>query len=258
MRPAFYFRRLFIKLAKMQQNIAKLEQIIGYKFQNIELLERALTHRSWAYENEANGDETKIRRLQNEALEFVGDSVLGLVIAEQLFKRNPDMSEGDLTLMKHHLVSTGTLAKLAKELNLGIFMRIGRGEEKTGGRQKPALLADMLEAIIAAIFFDSSYIQARHFINRIFAEEFRAATPTSSLDYKTLLQETLQAEKRSAPVYSVVKTEGLPHNRTFFVEAVWEGGRVSGKGPSIKSAEMKAASLALKKLEKEKEKNSKS
>lgn len=242
----------------MSQNLAKLEQALGYKFRDLTILEQALTHRSWAYENMLDGDEKKIRSVQNESLEFVGDSVLGLVVAEQLYRRNPEMSEGELTLMKHHLVSMNTLAKIAKKLNLGKFMRIGRGEEKTGGRQKPALLSDAFEAIVAAIFFDSGYVQARSFINRVFSEEFRDATPTTSLDYKTLLQETLQSEKLSAPVYNVVKTEGLPHNRTFFVEAVWEGGRVSGKGPSIKSAEMKAASLALKKLEKEKSKALKS
>ncbi len=241
----------------MPPTIAKLEQIIGYRFRNPHLLERALTHRSWAYENLPDGEEKKIRAEQNESLEFVGDAVLGLVIVEQLYKRNPDMSEGDLTLMKHHLVSMGTLAKIAKRLNLGKFMRIGRGEEKTGGRNKPALLSDTFEAITAAIFFDSGYIQARAFINRVFTEEFRAATPVSSLDYKTLLQETLQSAKRCAPIYNVVKTEGLPHNRTFFVEAVWDGGRVSAKGSSIKSAEMKAASLALKKLEKDKTKTAK-
>lgn len=241
----------------MAKSLAKLEHILGYQFRSPELLERALTHRSWAYENLLDGDEKKIRGAQNEAFEFVGDSVLGLVVAEQLYKRNPEMSEGELTLMKHHLVSTGTLAKTAKNLNLGKFMRIGRGEEKTGGRQKPALLADTLEAIIAAIFFDSGYVQARVFINRVFSEEFRDATPTASLDYKTLLQETLQSERRSAPVYKVVRTEGLPHDRTFFVEVEWEGGRVGGKGSSIKSAEMKAASLALKKLDKEKAKATK-
>ena len=257
MRLTFYFSGSFYKITSMLSNIAKLEQIIGYKFRNPKLLERALTHRSWAYENMPDGEEKLIRAEQNESFEFVGDSVLGLVVAEQLFKRNPDMSEGELTLMKHHLVSMGTLAKIAKKLSLGKFMRIGRGEEKTGGRQKPALLSDAFEAITAAVFFDSGYIPARAFINRVFAEEFQNATPLASLDYKTLLQETLQSEKRPAPVYSVVKTEGLPHDRTFFVEARWEGGTVSGKGSSIKSAEMKAASLALKKLEKEKEKFSK-
>jgi ribonuclease-3 len=131
---------------------------------------------------------------------------------------------------------------------LGDFIRIGRGEEKTGGRRKQALLADALEAIIAAIFFDSGYILARAFVVRIYAEELRQATPKSSIDYKTLLQETLQAEKLTAPTYTVIKTEGPPHERIFFVEAAWETGKVSGEGSSIKSAEMKAANLALQQL----------
>jgi ribonuclease III len=232
----------------MTKNLAKLESLLGYKFQNPDLLERAVTHRSWAYEKLPDGDEEKIRALQNESFEFVGDSVLGLAIAEQLFIRNPNASEGDLTLMKHHLVSTETLAKLATGLGLGEFMRVGRGEEKTGGRRKQALLADTLEAVIAAIFFDSGYISARAFVNRIFTEELRQATPRSSVDYKTLLQETLQATKLPAPTYKVVKTEGPPHERVFFVEAAWEGGKVRGRGNSIKQAEMMAANLALQKL----------
>ena len=222
---------------------------MGYKFQNLALLERAVTHRSWAHESLPDGNDEKVRELQNESFEFVGDSVLGLAIAEQLYLKNPTVSEGDLTLMKHHLVSTETLAKIAFGLNLGEFIRLGRGEEKTGGRQKHALLADTLEAVIAAIFFDSGYISARAFVNRIFAEEFRSATPRSSLDYKTLLQETLQANKLSAPTYKVIKTEGPPHQRTFFVEAKWEGGKVKGQGNSIKQAEMMAANLALRELE---------
>jgi ribonuclease-3 len=234
----------------MPENLASLERLIGYQFADLALLERAVTHRSWASEKIPFGDEKEIRRLQNESLEFVGDSVLGLAVAEQLYVRHPEASEGDLTLMKHRLVSAETLTMLAKNLDLGKFMRVGRGEEKTGGRRKQALLANTLEAIIAAIFFDSGYITARAFINRIFAEEFRNATPKSSLDYKTLLQETLQAQKLAAPTYTLVKTEGPPHERTFLVEAVWENGRVQGAGSSIKSAEMTAASLVLKKLNK--------
>jgi len=214
------------------------------------LLERAVTHRSWAFEQLPFGSDDEVRCLQNESLEFVGDSVLGLAVAEQLYIRHPEASEGDLTLMKHHLVSTATLEKVAKNLNLGKYMRVGRGEEKTGGRRKQALLADALEAVIGAIFFDGGYIQARAFVNRIFADEFRGATPKTSIDYKTLLQETLQAEKFAAPTYTVVKTEGPPHEREFLVEAVWENGSVQGKGSSIKSAEMMAANLALKKLNK--------
>ena len=239
----------------MSQSVAKLETLLGYKFQDLCLLERAVTHRSWAFEQMPFGEDAEVRRLQNESLEFVGDSVLGLAVAEQLYTRHPESSEGDLTLMKHHLVSTGTLAKIAVELNLGKYIRVGRGEEKTGGRRKQAMLADTLEAVIAAVFFDTGYVSARAFVNRIYAGEFRNATPKTSIDFKTLLQETLQAEKRSAPSYNVVKIDGPPHEREFFVEAVWETGKVSGKGTSIKAAEMMAANLALKQLNKKRGQN---
>ena len=228
--------------------LGKLENLLGYTFKSVELIERALTHRSWAHENFAGKSEEEIRHIENESMEFVGDSVLGLVVAESLYLKNPNADEGDLTLMKHRLVSTPTLARVAATLDLGEFIRIGRGEEKTGGREKQAILADALEAVIAAVFFDGGYIAARSVISRVFAEEFRDATQRSSLDYKTLLQETLQAEKLSAPVYSLVRTEGQPHNRKFHVEARWEGGRAEGSGSSIKSAEMRAASNALETL----------
>lgn len=236
----------------MSNNFSTLENLIGYKFQNLALLERAVTHRSWAYEKMPFGEEVDIRNLQNESLEFVGDSVLGLAVAEQLYILHPKATEGDLSLMKHHLVSEGTLAKLALKLDLGKFMRVGRGEEKTGGRRKHALLADILEALIAAIFFDTGYISARAFVNRIYAEEFRKATPKTTLDYKTLLQETLQKNKRPAPGYNLIKTTGQPHELTFFVEVVWDTGKIDAEGSSIKAAEMLAANLALKKINKEK------
>ncbi len=238
----------------MPKNLSSLEQLIGYKFQNLALLERAVTHRSWAFEQVTLGDDETARSLQNESLEFVGDSVLGLAIAEQLYNLHPKASEGDLTLMKHSLVSATTLAKVSKTVCLGDYLRVGRGEEKTGGRRKQALLADTLEAIIGAIFFDTGYVPARAFVARIYAEELRNATPKTSLDYKTLLQETLQAEKLSAPVYSVIKIDGPPHERQFLVEAVWENGAVQASGTSIKSAEMTAANLALKQLGKGKPK----
>jgi ribonuclease III len=233
-------------------DLKKLEKVLGHRFNDRGLLERAVTHRSWAYENLPDGGEDDIRKTQNESLEFVGDSVLGMIVAEQLYLRHPGAREGDLTLMKHYLVSTGTLAKLARGLGIGDFMRIGRGEEKTGGRRKQALLADTLEAVIAAIFFDAGYRAARAFIEQIFSTEFSSTTPKASIDYKTLLQETLQAEKLQAPVYTVVRTDGPPHQRTFLVEAVWAGGTVSGTGGSIKSAEMMAASEALKKISEDK------
>ncbi len=229
----------------MPNSLSKLEKLIDCQFTQIELLERALTHRSWANEKLVASSDENIHYKQNERLEFVGDSVLGLAIAEELFLLNPDLSEGDLTLMKHHLVSAETLAKLADKLDLGRFMRIGRGEEKTGGRKKNAILADTLEAVIAAIFFDSGYLSARRFVVKLFLEEITNVTPKSSLDYKTLLQETLQAEKRDAPQYAVIKTDGPPHNRFFTVEAVWDCGKTSGGGSTIKSAEMEAARLAI-------------
>lgn len=250
--PTFFFAAIFLKLATVPLKLKKLECILGHTFEDRALLERAVTHRSWAYENLPAGNEEEIRRTQNESLEFVGDSVLGLAVAEQLYLRNAGASEGDLTLMKHYLVSTGTLARLAQEMGLGEFIRIGRGEEKTGGRRKQALLANTLEALIAAIFFDAGYDAASAFVQRAFSAEFTIATPRASIDYKTLLQETLQAERLPAPTYLVISTDGPPHQRTFFVEATWAGGKVRGSGGSIKSAEMMAASEALKQLEQEK------
>lgn len=229
-------------------SLAEFENRIGYTFRDVALLERALTHRSWAHENLGGRSDSEIRAAENESLEFVGDSVLGLVVSEQLFRNFPDASEGQLTLMKHRLVSMSTLASIAESMDLGDHIRMGRGEEKTGGRHKRAILADALEALIASVFFDGGYIAAREFITRSFAEELKTITPEDSVDYKTTLQERLQAERLPAPTYSLVRTEGQPHERTFYVEASWDTGRAEGKGSSIKSAEMMAASEALRSL----------
>lgn len=235
----------------MPETIANLENVIGHKFHDLKILERAVTHRSWAFENLPGETEESIRGRENESLEFLGDSVLGLVVAEYLFVANPGLSEGDLTLMKHRLVSTGTLAKIAEGLKLGEFLLVGRGEEKTGGRRKQAVLANSLEAIIGAVFSDGGYTAARVFISRILVNEFRNATPKSSLDFKTMLQETLQARKLAAPTYHVIKTEGPPHDRMFYVEALWQDGKARGEGNSIKAAEMMAAAEALKAIQEE-------
>ncbi|HMT07513.1 MAG TPA: ribonuclease III [Pyrinomonadaceae bacterium] len=232
----------------MAASVAQLENLTGHRFNDIGLLTRATTHRSWAYENNPDASNNEIHQIENESLEFVGDSVLGLIVAENLFSTNRGASEGDLTLMKHRLVSTASLATAAERLELGKFIRIGRGEEHTGGRKKQTLLANTLEAIVGAIFLDGGYSAARVFVLRIFADEFRSISPKTSLDFKTLLQETLQAEKLAAPRYNVLRTEGPPHDREFFVEALWEGGRSTGNGRSIKSAEMLAAQNALEML----------
>lgn len=229
----------------MSPNLGKLESSIGHAFSDVKLLTRAVTHRSWAFENLHGQDEAAIRNAENESMEFLGDSVLGLVIAERLYLANPEHDEGDLTLMKHHLVSTATLARVAETIDLGEFVRVGRGEEKTGGRKRQAMLANTLEAVIAAVFLDGGYPAARVFVGRVFADELRSATPDNSVDYKSMLQELLQAEKLSAPSYSVIATDGPPHSRVFSVEATWATGKSRGQGSSIKAAEMMAAAEAL-------------
>lgn len=227
-----------------------LEEALGHTFGERALLERAITHRSWAHEYVGPGEEQKARQLHNEALEFVGDSVLGLVVAEYLFRHHPEVTEGELSRMKHRLVSTQTLARAARSLRIGEHLRVGRGEEKTGGRRKRALLADAFEAVLAAVYLDGGYEAAAEFVRRALGEELSEATPESAAaaDYKTLLQERLQAEQHTTPAYTLIETHGPPHSRTFRVEVHWEGERVSGEGRSIKAAEMDAACRALEQL----------
>lgn len=225
-----------------------LEEALAYTFTNRTLLERAVTHRSWAHEKVNPGEEEKARHIHNEALEFVGDSVLGMIVAAFLFEAYPEVTEGELSRMKHRLVSTQTLARAAKDLNIGDFLRFGRGEEKTGGRRKRALLADAFEAVLAAIYMDGGIEAADNFVRRALGDELAAADPESAAaaDFKTMLQERLQAEYGTAPRYTVVETEGPPHRRIFHVEVEWEGGQIKGEGGTIKAAEMEAAHLALK------------
>jgi ribonuclease-3 len=224
-----------------------LEDKLGYRFRDRRLLERALTHRSWAHETVGAGGEREARALHNEAFEFVGDSVLGLVVADVLFRLHPEVTEGELSRMKHGLVSTQTLARASRRLQLGEFMRVGRGEEKTGGRRKRALLADAFEALLAAVFLDGGYLEAQGFVERALGNELREATPESAAaaDFKTMLQERLQSERHLSPQYELIDTEGPPHARTFHVEAVFDGERVRGQGQTIKAAEMAAARRAL-------------
>lgn len=231
--------------------LAELERRIGYEFRDRTLLERAVSHRSWAHEQLGPGEEERARALHNEALEFVGDSVLGLVVAEHLFRSNPDFTEGDLSRMKHQLVSTQSLASAAARLGYGDFIRLGRGEDKTGGREKPTLLADTFEAVLAAVYLDGGFETATHFVLRALADDLGEATPESAAaaDYKTMLQERVQAACRVTPVYEVVSTEGPPHDRTFHVEARWNEFAVKGSGSTIKAAEMDSARRALEELE---------
>ena len=228
-------------------NLDLLEQTLDYKFSDRALLERAITHRSWAHERVSPGSEEQARRMHNEALEFLGDSVLGLIVADHLCRAYPAASEGELSRMKHQLVSAATLTKASLRLQLGDFLRFGRGEEKSGGRRKDALLADVLEAITGAIYLDGGKEAAQTFIQYALDAELARVNPENAAeaDYKTMLQEKLQAERRSPPRYTVVEMAGPPHKRVFHVELVWDRGRVRAQGRSIKSAEAAAAQQAL-------------
>src|SRR5207253_5651499 len=148
-----------------------LEASLAYSFRDRALLTRALTHRSWPHEQVAPGAESDARRLHNEAFEFVGDSVLGLIVADYLFRSYPHVTEGELSRMKHRLVSAPTLARAARRLQLGEFLRVGRGEEKSGGRSKRAILADAMEAVIEAIFLDGGLDAAEAFVRLALSEE---------------------------------------------------------------------------------------
>jgi ribonuclease-3 len=239
--------RLTVKKPQILPDLDLLETILFYKFQNRALLERAVTHRSWAHEQVAPGAEDEARRLHNESLEFLGDSVLGLIVADYLCKAYPEVTEGELSRMKHRLVSAPTLAAASARMQLGDFLKFGRGEEKSGGRRKDALLADVIEALAGAIFLDGGLSAATDFVQHVIGEELRVVTPKAAAqaDYKTMLQEKLQAERRAAPRYSVVEALGPPHKRTFHVEVSWDDGNVRAEGRSIKAAETAAAKEAL-------------
>jgi len=233
------------------ENLDSLEQILQYRFRDHSLLAQAMTHRSWAHEQVSPRAQKDARDLHNEALEFLGDSVLGLVVADYLFRAYPHASEGELSRMKHRLVSAPTLAKASTGLGLGEFLRFGRGEEKSGGRRKHALLADVFEAVTGAIFLDGGLEAAREFVEHALGTDLRAADPiaAAAADPKTMLQEKLQATRQSAPQYTVVETLGPPHKRMFHVELKWNGGTTRGEGQTIKAAEAAAAQAALEQME---------
>jgi ribonuclease III len=204
--------------------IEELEAALGYRFVRRELLEQALTHSSQARERESARVSASPRVGDNEQLEFLGDAVLGLVTTEELFLRFPNFREGELSKLRAHLVSQKHLIRIAQQLELGNYLRLGRGEEKSGGRNKTALLVDALEAVLGAIYVDRGLEPVREIVLRfiIAAELENIARHGSSLpltDYKSALQERLQAQGRSQPSYVLVKEHGPEHNKTFTVEA---------------------------------------
>ncbi len=240
--------------------ISMLEESLGHHFQRRELIEQALTHSSQAREvealNAASGQSDAASPAgDNEMLEFLGDAVLGLVTSEVIFHRFPEFQEGQLSKLRAHLVGQRHLLQVAERLNIGDYMRLGRGEEKSGGRNKASLVVDALEAILAALYLDGGFTAARNFIVRAILEpELSQMNLESSvipvMDFKSALQETLQASGGAQPVYVLVKEEGPDHKKTFTVEVtVPEPGSgqfiARANGPTKKRAEQEAARQVL-------------
>lgn len=225
-----------------------LERRIGYRFRDRGLLEHALTHRSRVHEDASGGV------FDNESLEFLGDSVLGFVIADMLFREFPQHNEGQKSKLKASIVSATSLARLGEKIAIGDFLILGRGEEKTGGRRKHALIADCYEALIAAIYLDGGIEPVRDFIERQFAELIREARRTGvratfTEDYKSALQEWLQSHDRGLPTYRLAAELGPAHRRRFEVEVVVGGEAIAkAEGKSKKEAAQAAAKTALEML----------
>ena len=219
-----------------------LEEKPGYTFQNPKLLENALTHSSCA--NESRG------RLQsNERLEFLGDSILGMVVADHLYRNHPDLPEGELTRTRAALVCEESLVEVARELGLGEYLRLGKGEEAGGGRQRPSIRADAVEAVLAAVYLDGGIGSARKIIQKYILSR-EVAGLTKPHDYKTALQELVQRESGQVLRYRLTGEEGPDHNKRFFVAVELNGNCVgSGTGRSKKEAEQMAAKAAIEALE---------
>jgi len=222
--------------------LSEIQKKIGYKFENHELLNWALTHSSYANEHK------KYNITYNERLEFLGDSVLGLIVSDYIFTKYPDYPEGELTKLRATVVCEPSLAFLAKKINLGKYLLLGKGEEVTGGRERVSILADAYEALIGAIYLDGKFISARKFVLEHFNTIIEKAIIGGELftDYKTQLQEELQKKTKSKIEYKVVHEEGPDHNKIFHTEVIVKN-KVLGKGigKSKKEAEQNAAKRAL-------------
>ena len=222
--------------------IKDLEEAIGYRFKNITLLQNALTHSSYA--NERWHDSLK----SNERLEFLGDSILGMVVAEHLYKQFPDRPEGELTRMRADMVCETSLALVAEKIELGKHLLLGHGEEQGGGRERPSILADAVESVIAASFLDGGMAAAEGFIRRFVLCNV-PVTRLQNADYKTTLQELVQQKKNQVLTYALTAQSGPDHDKTFTVEVSLNDRVVgTGTGSSKKRAEQDAARTAIEKL----------
>lgn len=220
-------------------DLAALERVLGYHFTNRRLLETALTHRSYANENRSDRGE------DNEKLEFLGDAVLDLVVGHRLMEGLPEASEGELSVTRAQVVSEAGLSEVARELGLGHYLHLGKGEERTGGRDKSSLLADAFEAVIAAVYLDGGFAAAEALIGHLLQQRIENVEITGFYDFKTRLQEAAQARLKATPEYRVVAEEGPDHDKTFVIAVEINGrewGRAAGK--SKKAAEQRAAADA--------------
>lgn len=224
-------------------NIDEIEKRIGYNFKDHNLLMTALTHSSYANESRNNISD-------NERLEFLGDSVLGLVIADYLYKVFAQYKEGDLTKIRASIVSEGSLAEIARSIELGEFLYLGKGEANTGGRNRDSILADAVEAIIGAVYLEGGINQASELIIRLFTPVIKQSFEGKGFqDYKTQLQEVLQKNSDKEINYHVIEENGPDHNKEFVVEVHHNGQAIgTGKGKSKKEAEQQAAKEALEKI----------
>ena len=221
--------------------VKKIEESIGYIFKNKDLLQKALTHTSYAYENDVES---------NEKLEFLGDSILEFISSKYLYQSYPELKEGEMTKVRATVVCEKSLYKIAKLHNFSDFLNLGKSEQKTGGNQRPAILADSVEAVIAAIYLDGGIEPAEKFIIENLKEEIKIASKhVGDKDYKTVLQEKLQIHGDVKIEYYIIKETGPDHDKTFEAEVKCDGRILaSGKGKSKKEAQMQAAKKALENL----------
>ena len=227
----------------MKNDLGTLENKIGLRFRSKELLRRALTHSSYAYEHQQKG------AVDNEVLEFLGDSVVGLAMADFFCANFPDLAEGDLSKYKATAASSTTLSQFARQLKLDKFIFLGKGEELSGGRKKGNILADAFEALVGAIYLDQGYEAARRFLLPYLQRSYQKTGGHVVDNYKSALQEYFQKENLPAPHYKTVTSVGPDHKQTFIVE-VYLGPYplAKAKGPSKKTAEQGAAQKALRSL----------
>ncbi len=216
----------------------EFQQVIGYEFKQAGLLIQALTHSSYANEKRMK------KHSDNERLEFLGDAVLEIISSEFLYRQFPDLPEGELTKMRASLVCEATLADSTKEMHLGDYLLLGKGEDHTGGRKRKSILSDALEAVIGAIYLDGGFASAKEFVFQYILTDI--AHKQLFYDSKTILQETVQARGMGAPLYELVLETGPDHDKLFQVELYIDQKKVStGKGHTKKSAEQEAAYHAL-------------